>query len=215
MVIQYYPERYRVSYRYPIMAQFFHHTVKINLNNHGMRNPTFDRKHIKEYLLYGAIAAVLYIIPVLIFLSHHRYETLYYLYIGCALFMAAIFFYGYRLLYHRYDKKRAVSMLLASILATLTGIVISCLLSIVAMLFFFPDLFSRMPSDQIIPGAPASSMTGHPSELLLMILATATLGNFFVGSFISVIVAYAGKKDQTRDKPAHLETHIPAQKPNE
>ena len=179
-----------------------------------MKNPTFDRKHIMEYLLYGSIAAVLYMIPVLIFLSDNKFETLYYLYIGCGLFMAAIFFYTYRLLSHRYDEKRAVSMLMAGHLATLTGIIISCILVFVAMLFFFPDLFSRMSSDQIIPGAPAQSRTGHPSELLLMILATATLGNFFVGSFISVIVAYAGKRDQTRDKPAHLETHIPAPKDN-
>jgi len=103
-------------------------------------------------------------------------------------------------------------MLIAGHLATLTGIIIACILSVIAMLFFFPDLFARMSSDQIIPGAPAQSRTGHPSELLLMILATATLGNFFVGSFVSVLVAYTAKKDQTQDKPAHLETHIPTQK---
>src|SRR6476659_36534 len=98
-----------------------------------MKNPTFDRKHINEYLLYGGIAAVLYMIPVMIFLSKSKFETLYYLYLGCALFMPAIFFYSYRLLYHRYDEKRAVSMLIAGLLATLSGVIIACILAIVAM----------------------------------------------------------------------------------
>ncbi|MCW3089481.1 MAG: hypothetical protein JWP81_550 [Ferruginibacter sp.] len=166
-----------------------------------MAKPVFDKRHIKEYLLFGSIGAILYMIPVVLFLYSNSYQHLYYLFIGCVLFMAAIFFYVYRLLYTRYDEKRAVSMLLAGHLATLTGIIIASLLVVVAMLFFNADLFSRVPADQLLPGAATQDRQNTPVYLLLMILSTTVIGNFATGSFISVIVSYAGKLDQTKDKP--------------
>lgn len=169
-----------------------------------MPSPIFDTTHVKEYLLYGSIAALVYISPVILFLYRNNYQNLYYFFLGCVLFMAVIFFYVYKLLNVTYDKKRAVSMLIAGHLATLTGILIACILAVVSMLFFHPNLFSQVPTDQILPGAAPQDQTHTPSYLLLMILATATIGNFAVGSFISVIVSYAGKKDQTRDKPVDI-----------
>ena len=177
-----------------------------------MKNPVFNRQHLLEYLLYGAIAAVVYMVPVILFLYNNKYENLYYLYIGCALFMATIFYYNYKLLDRKYDKKRAVSMLISGHLAVLAGIAISVILVIIAMLIAFPQLFSSMPSREIISNAHETNQVRRPSELLLMILSTAIIGNFGVGSFISVVVTYAGKRDQTKDKPTNLEVHIPPQK---
>lgn len=174
-----------------------------------MQNPLFDRQHVKEYILFGTIAAILYMIPVLIFLSNHTYENLYYLYIGCVLFAAAIFYYVYRLLYRRYTGKSAGSMLIAGELATLSGVIIACIFVIIAMFITFPDLFASNSGNQVLEGGSA-----QPRKLLLMILGTAIIGNVFLGSIISVVVSYAGKRDQTKDKPAPLETRIkPDQNP--
>lgn len=168
-----------------------------------MKNPLYDRQHIKEYILYGTIAAIMYMIPVVIFLYNHTYENLYYLYIGCILFMGTIFYYVYRLLYQRYTQKRAVSMLIAGELATMSGVVISCIAIVIAMFITFPNLLSSVPASEV-----TQDVAAQPRRLLLMILATAIIGNFGVGSFIAVVVAYAGKRDQTEDKPAQLETNI-------
>lgn len=173
-----------------------------------MKNPILDQRHIREYLLFGSIAAICYMIPVFNFLYHNKYENLYYLYIGCALFMPAIFYYTYKLLNRRYEGKRTISMLLAGQLATLAGIAIAIVLVAVTMLFFFPHLFSHLPADRLVKGAPVQTQPENPGELLLMILSTTIIGNFAVGSFISVLVAYAGEKDQTGDKPTNLETHL-------
>jgi hypothetical protein len=177
-----------------------------------MKNPTFNRQHIREYLLYGLMAAVVYMLPVIYYLYNNRYENLYYLYIGCALFMGVIFYYNYKLLDRKYDKRRAVSMLISGHLATLAGIVISCLLAFIAVYIAFPELLSSDSNRQVLPNAHETNQVSRPSYLLLMILSTATIGNFAVGAFISVIVTYAGKRDQTKDKPANLEMHIPRQK---
>ncbi|MDN3657387.1 hypothetical protein QWZ08_17175 [Ferruginibacter paludis] len=109
--------------------------------------------------------------------------------------MVAIFFYEFKLLYTRYDKKRAVSMLLAGYLTTLAGILAAVIFAVIAMLFFNPHLFSSMPDQQLLHGAAAPDQTTKPIYLLGMILATATIGNFATGSFISIIVSYAGKRD--------------------
>ncbi|MEO6550262.1 MAG: hypothetical protein ABIN94_19820 [Ferruginibacter sp.] len=169
-----------------------------------MPRPIFDKRHIREYLSFGSIAAIVYMIPVVLFLYHNSYQHLYYLFIGCVLFMAAIFFYVYRLLYSRYDEKRAASMLIAGILATLTGILIACILDVVAMLFFNPHLFAQVPNDQVLPGAAPQDRQNTPAYLLMMIMATTIIGNFATGTFISVIVGYAGKLDQTKDKPVDI-----------
>ena len=177
-----------------------------------MKNPMFDRQHLKEYFLYGSIAALLYMVPVIYFLYNHKYENLYYLYIGCFLFMVSIFYYNYKLLDRQFDRKRAVSMLISGHLAVLAGIILACLFVIVSMLFAFPDLFSNMPPEQVIPNANDTNKIGNPGYLLLMILSTATIGNFGTGSFISLLITYAGKRDQTKDKPTNLEVRIPRQR---
>jgi heme/copper-type cytochrome/quinol oxidase subunit 2 len=169
-----------------------------------MSSIVFDRRHLKEYLLFGSAAATLYTVAVVLFLYHNSYQHLYYLFMGCLFFMVAIFFYEYKLLYTRYDQKRAVSMLLAGHLTTLTGILVAVVFAVIAMLFFNPHLFSTVPEQQLLPGAAAQDLTTKPVYLLGMILATATIGNFATGSFISIIVSYAGKRDQTKDLPPDM-----------
>jgi hypothetical protein len=173
-----------------------------------MKNPVFNRQHIKEYFLYGSIAAALYLVPVLFFLSQIKYEHLYYICAGTALFMFVIFFYALQLVSRPYDRKRAVSMLIAGNLATLAGVAISVLLVLISFLCFFPDLFSERPVEEVIRNAPATIQPHHPSDLLFMIMLFTIFANTSVGSFVSVVTAYAGKKNQTGDKPAHLDKRI-------
>lgn len=170
-----------------------------------MSSIVFNRRHLKEYLLFGSAGAALYMMPVVFFLSHNSYQHLYYLFMGCLFFMVAIFFYEYKLLYSRYDEKRAVSMLLAGHLATLTGVLMACIFAVIAMFFFSPHLFATVPQQQLLPDAATQDQTGKPVYLLAMILATATLGNFATGSFISIIVSNAGKGNQSKDQPVDAE----------
>lgn len=167
-------------------------------------NPLLDARHKKEYLIFGGLAAIFYIVPVMIFLGKHNFQSLYYLFMGCFFFMAAIFFYCFKLLYTRYDQKRAVSILLAGHLATVTGVILACILVIVVMLLFEIDIFGSTLPGEILPGSPAQSDSNAPSHLLLMILTTTVIGNVGTGSFISIIVSYANKRDQTKDKPVEI-----------
>lgn len=175
-----------------------------------MKNPVFNHQHVREYFINGLLAAVLYVIPVFFFLAQKKYEDFYYLYAGTGLFMFAIFFYALRLVSRPYDSKRAVSMLIAGNLATLAGVFISVILVIIGFFFYFPDIFSVTPTSSLLQDAPSTIQPARPSGLLFMILILTVFGNTAVGSFVSVVTAYVGKKNQTMDKPASLEQHIPA-----
>ncbi len=169
-----------------------------------MKNPIFNRRHITEYFVYGFMASVLFIIPVLLFLSHAQYGHLYYVCGGTGLFMFTIFFYALQLVNRPYDSKRAVSMLIAGNLATLAGVLFSVLFVLISFLITYPGLFSSIPTENVLRNAPASLQSDNPANLLFMILVFTIFGNASVGAFVSVVTAYVGKKNQTIDKPAQL-----------
>jgi hypothetical protein len=173
-----------------------------------MINPLLNKQHLRQYLLYGSAAALVYIIPYLIFLIQNEYENFYILFIGSGLFMLAIFIYTLKLIRQPYDKKRTLSMIFAGHFATITGVLIAAVLVVIIFLFFFPNVFTTTQPDKIVEDLPAAMRSDKPSGVLFPILFITTLGNFGVGSFISLITAYAGKLNQTKDEPVSLETRI-------
>ena len=173
-----------------------------------MKNPIFNRQHIQEYFGYGSLAAILYAAPVWYFFSKGIYQDLYFIYIGIGLFMFTIFSYALRLLNRPYDKKRAVSMLIAGNFATLAGVLIAFLLVGGGFLIFFPDVFNVQPVTETLNNAPASIQPARPSGLLFMIMIITIFGNISVGSFVSVVTAYVGKKNQTEDEVADLGQNV-------
>jgi hypothetical protein len=178
------------------------------------KTPVLDRRHVREYILYGILAAVAYLIPTMYLLFENKYQNLYLLFVGNALFMAVIFYYNYRLIYHPYDGKRAVSMLMAGHLATWIGTILAAVIVTVVMFMFFPDLFSRHPTSEVLEQANVSARTPYPSGFLFMVLLDVILGNASVGSFVSILASYVNKRNQTKDQPADVENRIPVQSHN-
>lgn len=172
-----------------------------------MENPLFGRKHIIEYLAYGFAAAVLYCIMFYLHLKQKNYESSYLLYIGNALFCIPILLYNLRLLGKPYDKKRTVTMLIAAHLTSLAGTILSIIICVILMSAFYPDVLSPAPAGGV-ENAPIMTQMDRPSGWMFMVVINALLLNFTAGSFISVVTSYAGKRDQTKDKPAHLGKHV-------
>ena len=111
-----------------------------------MINPLLNKQHLRQYLLYGSAAAVVYIIPYIIFLMRNEYENFYILFIGSGLFMLAIFIYTLKLIRQPYDKKRTLSMIFAGHLATITGVLIAAFLVVIILsLSFLTCLQLLMP----------------------------------------------------------------------
>jgi hypothetical protein len=108
-----------------------------------------------------------------------------------------------------YDKQRAATMLIAGHTTTFIGTAISVLLGAILMAIYIPDLFSSAPAANAgADNAPEYMQLKRPSGWLVMVCLNAILINGAIGSFVSVMTTYAGKRNQTKDKPAHLGKHV-------
>jgi hypothetical protein len=176
--------------------------------------PVLNKRHVKEYFIYGIVAAIAYLIPTLYLLFENKYQNLYLLFVGNALFMGVIFYYNFYLAGHPYDSKRAVSMLMAGHLATLVGTIISAVVVTIFMFILFPDLFSAHPANEVLAQSNSEARTAYPSGFLFMVLLDVILGNASVGSFATILTSYVNKKNQTRDEPADVKNRVPVKTHN-
>ena len=142
-----------------------------------MKDPVFDRRHQREYILLGAIGALLYIIPVWYFLQKAIYQAAGIVYIGTILFMFVILAYHLKLIGRRSDYKSAWRMAVAGHMVVVVGITLSVIFSLLLCIIYTPG-----------------------SSAVQLIFLTATIGNFGAGAFISILCSYVIKPNQTRDK---------------
>lgn len=159
---------------------------------------------LKSYFTYGLISAVLFCIPMLFFLRSGDFQDIYLLYVGNALFLFGILFYLLK-----YNKKRAEnastsSMLMAGHITTVVGVVLACVLTVLLMFVFVPGIFHSNP-DTVLENANPSQPGGERFKGLIFILFMDTIiGNFCTGSFVSLLIPYTIKKDQTKDKASEF-----------
>jgi len=176
----------------------------------AMLNSLLNKQHIREYLIYGLTAGILFMIPASVFIFSDNYANAYYLYIGTAIYMAVIFMYTYRLLHRPIEKKRATMVIMAAHGANVVGVLTSFILSVISCAINFPGLFVEGNTRQLVNNLPPQIAYSEGKDILFMVLVITLLANGGAGSFISVITTYAGKENQTKDKPTLLEKNVPS-----
>jgi hypothetical protein len=171
-----------------------------------MKNLLYDRQHLMEYLGYGFVASLVYIIPLWIFFFYKDYNQLSLVFLGSILFMFVIMAYVIRLSRRRPEYKSSWMMIIAAHMAVLTGIFFSVIFTIIFCFIYIPG-FLTGNSTEILKRAPAA-LNEKNSSLLMLLFICATIENFGVGGFIAVLGPYVFKKNQTTDKAAMLEPNI-------
>lgn len=174
-----------------------------------MANLLFDRQHKREYLMWGALAGLAYSVPVLVYLAMANYYYSATVFIGCILFMFVILTYTMRLTKRRPEYKSTWMMIIAGHMVILTGIVIAVLMSFLLCFIFIPGFMSGHSPDTFLQESP-QAVNRHNASTLMMIAITSTLVNFGVGGVISIIVSYAVKLNQTKDKTPTVLNNEPA-----
>jgi hypothetical protein len=172
-----------------------------------MKNSLYNSRHLKEYLVYGLIAGILYIIPSWIFFSIADYNETYIVFFGSIIFMFVIMFYVYKLSRRRTEYKSAWMMIIAAHMAILVGIAVSVLLTLLLCFVYIPGFFSG-ESTSIIADAPAA-LNRNNSDIVVLLLTCATVESFGAAGFMAVLAPYVFKINQTKDKTAALEASIP------
>ena len=170
-----------------------------------MKNSLYNKRHLKEYLKYGLLSSLVYIIPVWVFFFYKDYTRLAIIYLGSIFFMFVIMRYVILLSKIRPEYKSSWMMIIAAHFAVLTGIAFSVLFTLLLCFVYIPGFLSG-DSLEILKHAP-SALNNNNSSLILLLFICATIENFGVGGFIAVLGPYVFKKNQTKDKSAVLETY--------
>src|ERR1700754_1619424 len=116
----------------------------------------------KPYLIYGLLGAVVYCIPVTVFLSNPAFSQGWLLYLGNLLFHFVIvaFLFGFNK--KRSENASTLAMLTAGHITTLMGLVISCVLAFLLLVI-------------MVPAEPVVNESTR--GLNFMVFATAVIGN--------------------------------------
>ena len=90
-------------------------------------------------------------------------------------------------------------MIIAGQLAVAVGIVVSVVGSFILCCFYIPEFTHNTGADNFLHNAP-SGLNVNNSGTLGLIFTTAIFENYGAGAFISAMIAYAIKPDQTKDQ---------------
>jgi hypothetical protein len=168
----------------------------------------FRNHKIGSYIKYSVLAAVLFCVTVFIFLKDSTFEGTWWLYVGNALFGVAIALFMLWFNKTKREDASSSSLVMAGHITTVMGIIISCVLSYILLIMLVPGLFQSGEANTAVEGAPATVDTGKTDGLVFIVFMNAIVGNVCTGSFISLILGYSAKRDQTKDS-AEIKYKIP------
>lgn len=159
----------------------------------------FKKIHWKQYLPYASVAAIVYCIPVIVFLRNASYTQSWLLYLGNFLFLAVIVTFLFSFNRKRHQNASTVSMLAAGHITTVMSILISVLICLVLIFLLVPGLFQPGMADKAMTNAPANIIKGNTNGLVFEVIANAIVGNIAAGSFASIVFSFTLKGDQTSE----------------
>jgi Na+/proline symporter len=154
----------------------------------------------KPYLFYGLLGAVVYSVPVAIFLSSPEYSQTWLLYLGNLLFLFVIVTFMFRFNRKRSENASTLAMLTAGHITTVMGIVAAVILAFLLLVILVPGYLSSGTTDKVLTGEPANTVYDKTRGMSFMVFATAIIGNLSAGSFVSIVFPFALKADQTRER---------------
>jgi hypothetical protein len=166
--------------------------------------PMFKKQYITSYLIYGLLAAIAFCIAAAFYLRTPEFRDTWLLFLGNALFLVVISVYI--LLVNRKNNENASTqnMNAAGHIVTIVGVLLSSIICFILLMLFVPDLFSAGATDTVLEDSPAQTRGGKTDGLVFMLFMNAIIGNFAAGSFASIILPYAAKRDQKKDKSSEV-----------
>ena len=113
--------------------------------------------------------------------------------------MFVIMIYALKLTKRRPDYYSTWGMIIAGQMAVGVGIVVSVISSFMLCYFYLPGFMNNSIADDFLGNFPRV-LNVNNSETLELIFITAIIENYLAGAFISAMIAYAVKPNQTEDQ---------------
>jgi Na+/proline symporter len=156
------------------------------------------KKHqILSYLKYSIVAAILYLISVVVFLSKDAYTQSWILYIGNILFSVVIVFFVVRFANRRGRNANTRLSISAAAITTIMGMVLSLLSIFIILAIMKPSGYADVVNTASELSKPAPALEGNGHALMFILFMNAFFGNLGFGIFVSAMLPNMLKTDQS------------------
>jgi hypothetical protein len=98
-------------------------------------------------------------------------------------------------------------MVAAGHITTIMGILSALALSILLLVIFVPGIF-HAEAGKVLKNAPANTEHGNTNGLVFKVIANAIVGNMATGSFVSIMLPFTLKGDQTKESTPREEREL-------
>jgi hypothetical protein len=172
------------------------------LHSYGGRSKHKDMLkgiHWQHYIKYAVVAAILYCIPVFFFLKTTAWSQTWLLYLGNALFMVAVVNALLWFNHSRHGNASSMAMVLAGVITTILGIIISFAICFLLLSVMIPGLYSAGTPSKLLSGEPANSVPDRSRGPVYLVLFNAFMGNVSTGLFVCILFPFTLKGDQTKE----------------
>lgn len=156
--------------------------------------------NIRATIISAILAAIVFCVPASIYINRASYRDTWLLYLGSFLFFVVIWVHTMIDSSRRKHNESTVAMVFASHVVTIAGIILSCLACFILLLLMVPGYLQPGTPEKILTGEPANSLIDKTDGLSFDIFFAATFINFSVGSFTGIVLPFALKRNQARDK---------------
>lgn len=159
-----------------------------------------EKVNIRATIIAAIIGAVVFCIPVTIYISQATYRATWLLYLGSFLFFIVMWVHTMLDSLHRKNNESTVALVFASHMATIAGIILSCLICFLLLVIMVPGYLQPGTAGKVLTGEPANTLIDKTNGMSLDIFMAATIINFSVGSFAGIVLPFYMKRNQTRDR---------------
>ncbi len=163
----------------------------------------FSKDFIKNYLVRGLIAAIVYSVTVVIFLTQQRFQSIWLLFLGNALFMLAVATLVY--LHNRQNKfsDSPVTSAISGHVLSFTGATLSVILSLLLYALFATGVVDGEKGEILkqVPAQMRESSSNH--GMLFVLIVVAALGNTITGFFAAIFSSFGSSNNKMSENRSH------------
>lgn len=150
---------------------------------------------IKRYFLRASIAAGVYCIMVVLFLIQKQFQSIWLLFLGNALYLAAVAVIVYLSEKAQKFEESPITSAISGHILSITGAAMSVVLSLI--LYFLFAIGIDGSKGETLHQAPSSlSSDGATHGMLFVLVVVAALGNTITGFFAAIFASFGSSKKQ-------------------
>jgi len=163
--------------------------------------------NLRSTIMAGVAAAILFCIPVYAYIRSARYQQSWLLYMGSILFMITMWIHIIGDSKKRPADDSTVTLVFASHLATIAGILFCCILCFLLLSFLVPGYLRPGIAGTQLERSPVNTIHDKTNGMSFNIFMAATIINFSVGSFSGIVLPFYLKKNQAGDSKKSVPIH--------